>query len=139
VTIAASLGLGLALQTSGLADQFAQGVLGLAGNSPWAALLAIYAVTMILTELITNNAAAVLAYPLAISTANSLGVSQTPFMIAIMIAASAGFATPFGYQTNLMVYGPGGYRFMDYVKIGVPLDLAFLVVTVSLTPLFFPF
>jgi di/tricarboxylate transporter len=139
VAIAASLGLGEALKVSGLADTFAENMLQLACGSPWGSLLGIYCTTMILTELITNNAAAVLAYPLAISTANSLGVSQTPFIITIMVAASAGFATPFGYQTNLMVYGPGGYRFSDYIKIGVPLDLAYLVVTVALVPVFFPF
>lgn len=139
VTIAASLGIGLSVQTSGLADSISSGVIRVAGESPWMALLAVYFVTMLLTELITNNAAAVLVYPLAISTAHALEVSETPFIVAIMIAASAGFATPFGYQTNLMVYGPGGYRFSDYLRLGIPLDLAFMVVTVAIAPLVFPF
>lgn len=139
VTIAASLGIGLAVQTSGLADHISSGVIQVAGNSPWMALVAVYFVTMLLTELITNNAAAVLVYPLAISTAATLNVSETPFIVAIMIAASAGFATPFGYQTNLMVYGPGGYRFGDYLRLGIPLDLSFMAVTVALAPLCFPF
>ena len=139
VTIAASLGIGRAVQSSGLADSISEAVLQAAGESPWMALAAVYFVTMLLTELITNNAAAVLVYPLAISTAHALGVSELPFIVAIMIAASAGFATPFGYQTNLMVYGPGGYRFGDYLRLGVPLDLAFMVVTVSLAPWAFPF
>jgi di/tricarboxylate transporter len=139
VAIAGSLGLGLAIQKSGLDETLADGVIGFAGDSPWWALVGVYFVTMVLTELVTNNAAAVLVYPLAISTAEKLGVNTTPFLVAIMIGASAGFATPFGYQTNLMVYGPGGYRFTDYVKLGVPLDLAFFVVTVTLAPLVFPF
>ena len=139
VTIAASLGIGLAIQESGLADTLSTGIIGLAGSSPWLALVAVYLVTMVLTELITNNAAAVLVFPLAVSTAGSLGVSEVPFIICIMIAASAGFATPFGYQTNLMVYGPGGYRFGDYVRLGVPLDLAFMAVSVLVTPWVFPF
>ena len=94
---------------------------------------------MLLTEMITNNAAAVLVFPIAMTSASTLDVSPMPFVIAIAIAASAGFATPFGYQTNLMVYGPGGYRFSDYVRVGVPLDFVFLVVTVGITPLVWPF
>jgi di/tricarboxylate transporter len=80
-----------------------------------------------------------LVFPIALAAAHSLKVSFMPFAITIMIAASGGFATPIGYQTNLMVYGPGGYRFTDYVRIGVPLDLVFMAVTVSITPLVFPF
>lgn len=139
VAIAASLGIGLAMQTSGLADALAGGVIGIAGDSPWLALAAVYVVTMVLTELVTNNAAAVLVYPLAMSTARSLNVSEIPFVVAVMVGASAGFATPFGYQTNLMVYGPGGYKFADYLRMGVPLDLTFAVVTVGLAPVIFPF
>lgn len=139
VTIAGALGIGAAMQQSGLAQAVAANVVGLSGGSAWGALLAVYVVAMLLTELVTNNAAAVLVYPVAVSTARSLGVSETPFVVALMVAASAGYATPFGYQTNLMVYGPGGYRFIDYVRLGVPLDLAYLVVTVALTPLVFPF
>ena len=102
-------------------------------------LAAVYFVTMIFTELITNNAAAVLVYPIAMSAARSLNADEMPFVIAIAIGASAGFATPFGYQTNLMVYGPGGYRFTDYLRVGIPLDLLFMAVTVALTPYVFPF
>jgi di/tricarboxylate transporter len=89
--------------------------------------------------LVTNNAAAALMFPFALTTASQLGVSYMPFMIAIMMAASAGFATPIGYQTNLMVYGPGGYKFSDYLKIGVPLDILIGIVTILLAPLAFPF
>jgi di/tricarboxylate transporter len=111
----------------------------LAGNNPWIALALIYLVTMVVTELITNNAAAALMFPFALATASNLGVSNMPFIITVMMAASAGFATPIGYQTNLMVYGPGGYRFSDYVKVGVPLDLLIFAITVALAPLAFPF
>ena len=100
-------------------------------------LAVVYGVTLIVTELITNNAAAALMFPFAMATAAGLDVNYMPFVIAVMMAASAGFATPIGYQTNLMVYGPGGYRFSDYVKIGVPLDLVIWVVAIVLTPIFF--
>jgi di/tricarboxylate transporter len=139
VVIAAALGLGKAIQMSGLADVVAQQIIGFAGGHPWWVLAAVYFVTMIFTELITNNAAAVLVFPIAMSAADSLSASKMPFVIAIAIGASAGFATPFGYQTNLMVYGPGGYRFTDYLRAGIPLDLLFMAVTVALTPYMFPF
>ena len=109
------------------------------GENPWLSLVALYGVTLIVTELITNNAAAALMFPFALSTSDNLGCSPLPFVIAVMMAASAGFATPIGYQTNLMVYGPGGYRFSDYLKIGIPLDLLIWAVTVALTPLIWPF
>lgn len=139
VVIAASLGIGNAVQSSGLANVVAEQIIGLAGGKPWLVLLAVYFVTMLFTELITNNAAAVLVFPIAWASAKGLEVSPMPFIIAVAIGASAGFATPFGYQTNLMVYGPGGYRFGDYVRIGLPLDFVFLGVTVCLAPLVWPF
>ena len=89
--------------------------------------------------MITNNAAAVLMFFIAKSAAAGLGVSFAPFIFAIMMAASASFATPIGYQTNLMVYGPGGYRFSDYLLIGVPLNLLFAVVTLLIVPWIWPF
>jgi di/tricarboxylate transporter len=88
---------------------------------------------------VTNNAAAALAFPVAHLAALRLDVNFMPFAVAIAIAASAGFATPLGYQTHLMVYGAGGYRFTDYVRMGVPLDIAVMVMTIALTPVFFPF
>ena len=102
-------------------------------------MLLVYGVTLLLTELITNNAAAALAFPLALATADHLQVSVMPFVVAVMMAASAGFATPIGYQTNLMVYGPGGYRFNDYLRIGIPLDVLIAAVTLVLAPVFWPF
>jgi di/tricarboxylate transporter len=139
VVIGASLGIGKALQTSGAAQVIAQNLINLGAGNPWTVLAVVYAVTMVFTELITNNAAAVLVFPIALSSAQALNVNFTPFAIAIMIAASCGFATPIGYQTHMMVYGPGGYRFTDFLKIGAPLDLICMVITVCLTPLVFPF
>lgn len=139
VVIAASLGIGRAIQSSGLAEVVSEQIIGLASGHPWLVLLAVYFVTSLFTEVITNNAAAVLVFPIAMASAESLGVSEMPFVIAVAVAASAGFATPFGYQTNLMVYGPGGYRFSDYLRIGIPLNLVFMAVTVGLTPIVWPF
>lgn len=139
VVIGASIGLGSALQVSGAARDIAQAILGLAGDHPWLVLLAVYLITSLFTEIITNNAAAVLAFPIAQAAAAQMGVSFWPFVVAIMIAASASFATPIGYQTNLMVYGPGGYRFSDYLRIGLPLNLLVAAVAVGLIPLVWRF
>ncbi|MCI0683459.1 MAG: SLC13 family permease [Gemmataceae bacterium] len=139
IVIAASLGLSKALETTGAARSIAEAVLGSAGGNPWVALFLLYGLAMLFTEAMTNNAAAVLIFPIAIATARTLGVSHMPFVMAIMIAASCGFATPIGYQTNLMVYGPGGYRFSDYVRFGGLLNLLMWAVTVVLAPLVWPF
>ena len=114
-------------------------VLGLAGNNPWIALAVIYAVTTLLTEVITNNAAAAVVFPIALSLSQNLGVSFLPFAVAIMIGASASFSTPIGYQTNLMVYGPGGYKFTDFMRVGIPFNLMFWGLTVLIAPRIFPF
>jgi len=92
-----------------------------------------------LTEVVTNVAAAAMVFPIAHSTAMGMGVNFEPFAIAIMMAASASFITPIGYQTNLIVYGPGGYRFTDFVKIGTPLSILIGATTVVLAPLIWPF
>jgi di/tricarboxylate transporter len=139
LAIAASFALGTALDKSGAASYIAQSTTSLSGGSPFVALAIIYFITLVVTELITNNAAAALMFPFALATAKSLDVSYLPFVIAVMMAASAGFATPIGYQTNLMVYGPGGYKFGDYVKVGVPLDLLIMAVTVLIAPWAYPF
>jgi di/tricarboxylate transporter len=139
LVIAAALALGEALETTGAAEVIATSCISIAGKNPWGVLATVYAVTLILTELVSNNAAAALIFPISISLANQLGVNYMPFVIVVMIAASAGYATPFGYQTNMMVYGPGGYKFSDFVKIGVPLDILYGIVTVAITPLVFPF
>jgi len=117
----------------------ADSAVALVGSNRWASLVVIYIGTLIATELISNNTAAALMLPLALSTAEQVDADYMPFVIVVMMGASAGFATPFGYQTNLMVYGPGGYKFMDYVKIGLPLDVIVGVITVVIAPLAFPF
>jgi di/tricarboxylate transporter len=93
----------------------------------------------VFTEILTNNAAAALAFPIAHAASSGMGLDFLPFGVAIAIAASAGFATPMGYQTHLMVYGAGGYRFSDYARIGVPLDVIVMTITVAMVPRLFPF
>ena len=139
IVIAAALGIGHALEKTGAARAIAETLLSVAGDNPWIALAVVYGLTTLFTETITNNAAAALLFPIAMATANTLDVNSMPFVAAIMIAASASFATPLGYQTNLMVYGPGGYRFSDYLKIGIPLNVLMWITTVSLAPLIWPF
>jgi len=138
IVIAAAFGLGTAVATSGLAEGVAQGLIGLAGDDPRWALAILYLATMFFTEVMTNNAAAVLMFPIAMATSERLNVDFTPFVIVTMIAASASFATPIGYQTNLMVYGPGGYRYSDYLRFGAPLNLLVGAITVTLAPLVWP-
>jgi di/tricarboxylate transporter len=135
LVIAAAFGLEQALWKSGAASMIAGTFLGVAGDHPRLALAVVYGVTLLLTELLTNNAAAALMFPIAVTTATGLGVNPLPFAIAVMMAASCGFATPIGYQTNLMVYGPGGYRFADYLRIGVPLDILIGLTAVLIIPL----
>lgn len=94
---------------------------------------------MLLTELITNNAAVALVFPIALAMSQQLEASFYPFIFAIMMAGSASFATPIGYQTNLMVYGPGGYTFVDFLRIGVPMNLIMAATTIALAPLIWPF
>jgi len=134
IVIAASFGLGSALQATGAAEHIAHSLIGLAGGSTWVSLLLMFTVTAFLTAVATNNAAAVIMFPIALTTANNLGVSQMPFVITLMVAASASFATPIGYQTNLMVYGVGGYRFSDFLRIGVPLTFLVGLTTVLVVP-----
>lgn len=139
LVVAAALSLGKALEVTGVAETFSLAVLSLAGNNPWLSLAAIYAVTTLLTEVITNNAAAAVVFPIALSLSQTLGVSFLPFAVAIMIAASASFSTPIGYQTNLMVYGPGGYKFTDFMRVGIPFNVLFWGMTVLIAPRVFPF
>ncbi len=139
LVIAAAFGIGLALEKSGAAGIIAGGLVGLAGDNPWAALALFFLATSLFTNLITNNAAAVLMFPIALAAAARLDVSVMPFAIVIMKAASASFATPIGYQTNLMVMGPGGYAFSDYLRMGVPLTFLTGVLTVLIAPLVWPF
>lgn len=139
IVIGAAIGIGSAMEQSGAAKGIAGGLLAIAVGDPFWSLVAIYLATVICTELITNNAAAILMFPVATSSATALGVDQMPFVIAVMIAASASFLTPFGYQTNLMVYGVGGYRLRDYIIFGLPLNLIVFILAMLLIPHHWPF
>ncbi|HKK45950.1 MAG TPA: SLC13 family permease [Balneolaceae bacterium] len=139
LVIAATLGIGSALEHTGAAHTLAKSFLSYTQQNPHLALAGIYLATWILTEVVTNTAAAVLIFPIAISIAASFGVSYMPFVMVIIMAASASFSTPIGYQTNLMVYGPGGYQFTDFTKIGLPLNLIVAAITISLVPIIWPF
>ncbi|MEM9478455.1 MAG: SLC13 family permease [Verrucomicrobiota bacterium] len=134
------LGLGKALEVSGGAQTIANLVFQLVGGyPPWVVLGAIYLLASILTELISNNAVAVLLTPIVVGIAAQLGVDARPFVVALMFGCSASFATPIGYQTNTYVYGAGGYKFSDFPKVGVPLNLILWVVAMVLIPVFWKF
>ncbi len=137
--IAASFGLAQAVEKTGLDGLIAESAIGAVGSSPLLVLGTVYLITMFATELMSNNAAAVLMFPIAWQTATNLQVNPMPFAMAVTVAASCGFATPMGYQTNLMIYGPGGYKFTDYTRFGGPLNLIVMIVTVLLAPLIWPF
>lgn len=138
--IAGTIALGLAMQKSGASQLYAEGFLSLfSGFSPMIILGGIILLTSISTQILSNNATAVLLLPIAISTALSIGVDPKPFIIGVCIGASACFATPVGYQTNLMVYGPGGYSFRDYLRLGIPLNVFVVVAGMILIPLIWPF
>lgn len=139
VVIATSFGIGAALNNSGAAAVVADSLIGMAGQNPHTAVALVFATTAILTSFATNNVAAVLMFPICMQTANTLGASAEPFLVALMVGASATFATPIGYQTNLMVFNLGGYRFADFVRVGGLLTLLVGLVTVSLVPLIWSF
>jgi len=137
--IVAMLSIGTALEESGLVETmvaYASPWLGTAG--PFVALVAIYLLSLTLTELVTNNAVAVVVTPIAISLANALGADPRPFAVAVMFAASASFLTPIGYQTNTLVYGAGGYKFTDFYKYGFPLTIVVMIATLVMIPLIWP-
>ncbi len=131
LTIAASFALGAALEETGAAAFMAEGILAFSAGQVLLTLFLVYCSVSFLTEVITNNAAAVLVIPVVLSMTASMGISAEPFVIAVMMAASASFATPLGYQTNMMVFGPGGYRFSDFVKVGLPMNLLVGLTTVA--------
>jgi len=135
--IAAAFGLGQAASTSGLADTIAGGLVdGLGGLGIYGALAGLMLATVVLTELVSNAAAAAIMFPIAVTAAVEIGHDPRGFAIAIAVAASASFLSPIGYQTNTMVYGPGGYRFFDYARLGAPLTAIVLATTVVLEPVF---
>lgn len=139
VVIASSFALGAALHHTGVAAAAGNLITGWADADPFLSLVLIYVIAVVFTELLTNNAAAVLAFPIALAVAAQLGVDAMPFVMAVMMGASAGFMTPIGYQTNLMIYAPGGYRFTDYLRVGAPLSLVVGLAVLWAIPVFWPF
>ena len=135
IVIACAFGISKALDKTGAASYLAGAIVDSVKTlGPLGALGAVYLVTSLLTEVITNNAAAALAFPIAISTAAQVNADPMPFVIAVAVGASAAFSTPMGYQTNMIVYGPGGYRFRDFVKVGLPLNIIIMIVALLIIP-----
>ncbi len=133
--LAGVLPLGIAMHTSGAAGVIAEQTVSLVGDmGPVAMLAALYLLTAIMTEVMSNAAAAVLLAPIAISTAAQIGVDPQPFLMAITFAASTGFSTPVGYQTNMMIYNPGGYKYTDFLRAGMPLNIIFCILSVIFIP-----
>ena len=123
-----------------MADAVVQFTVELSNSySPIVLLAVVFIITNVFTELMTNNAAAALAFPLSLSIAQHMGVSPIPFFVTICMAASSSFSTPIGYQTNLIVQGVGNYRFGDFVRIGLPLNILSLIITITVVPLIWPF
>ncbi|MEZ5064264.1 MAG: SLC13 family permease [bacterium] len=135
--LAAMIPAGLAMERTGLAAAIAEHVVGFAGpHGPFVLVSALYLLTSLLTEVLSNNAAAVLLTPIVLQVAASLGLDPKPLLVAVAFGASASFATPIGYQTNTMVMGPGGYRFQDYLRVGLPMNALMWIVATVLIPRF---
>jgi len=133
------LAIGAALESSGAVVLIVDAIApGLSMLPPFLVVWAVYLLTSILTELVSNNAVAVVVTPVAIGLATAMGIDPRPLIVAVMIAASASFATPIGYQTNMLVYGPGGYRFTDFMRVGIPLNLSVGLLASALIPLLWP-
>lgn len=139
LVIAAAIGIGKAMEQSGLAGAIGELLLSVIGNEPVFMLVAVLSVTMVLGNLITAKAGAVLMLPIAVAISSDLGVSAMPYIIAVMFASATSLATPISYPTNLMVYGAGGYRFKDYLMLGVPLSLIIILMGALLIPMFWAF
>jgi len=138
--IAGMVVVGLSLEVSGLAAAATEALTSVVGGlGPLAALALLYGVTLLLTEVLSNAAVAVLLTPVAVALAETLGVSPRPFIVAVMMSASAAFATPFGYQTNVLVFEMGRYSYMDFVRLGLPLNVLTWAAAVAAIPVFFPF
>jgi di/tricarboxylate transporter len=140
VLVAGMMGFGLTAEQTGVMAWLSGHLMSFAGPlGPYGVLAVVYLLASVLTEIISNAAAAVLMVPLAIGAAVAMGVDARPFVVAVAFAASASFATPVGYQTNTLVYGPGGYRFRDFLVVGMPLNLLAWVISVVVIPLLWPF
>jgi di/tricarboxylate transporter len=138
--IAGMVVLGIALEETGLANAATRQIIGsLGGLPPLWALIGLYGATLLLTELLSNATVAVLVTPLAVALAEALAVNPRPFLVAVMMAGSAAFATPFGYQTNVLVYQMGGYSYVDFLKVGLPLNLITWAAAVTAIQVYFPF
>ena len=134
------MGIGMALQKTGLAQVMATGAVAVFGDSsPHVMLVVIYVMAVVLTEMISNNAVAALLTPIAIGVASQLEVDARPFIVAVMFASSASFVTPIGYQTNTYVYGAGGYKFADFAKVGLPLAILLGAMACVLIPWWWSF
>ena len=131
------LAVGAGLQNSGAISLIVDNIAPFLGTlSPFYVIFAVFLLTTTLTEIVSNNAVAVIMTPIAISLGSALGMDPRPLVVAVMIAASCAFATPIGYQTNTLVYGPGGYRFTDFMRIGIPLNLSMSLLVSMMIPLF---
>jgi len=139
IIIASAIGLEAAVTGSGLSAGIADLLSIIGGNNPYISLSMVFIGCIFMDTMITNVASAVFMFPIAMAMAGSLGVNGMPFAITVMVGASCSFISPMGYQTNLMVYGPGGYKFTDFVKIGTPLSVVVGIVTIILAPLVWPF
>jgi di/tricarboxylate transporter len=133
------LAIGAALEASGAVSLIANAIApSLANLPPFLIVWAIYLLTSVLTELVSNNAVAVVVTPIAIGLATAIGIDPRPLVVAVMVAASASFATPIGYQTNMLVYGPGGYKFTDFMRVGIPLNISIGLLASAVIPLLWP-
>ena len=140
ITIACAFAISKAMQNSGTAEAIARTTINLSiGFGPIGVLAALYILTAVFTEIITNNAAAALVFPIALAASHQLGIDPKPFFVTIAIAASASFSTPIGYQTNLIVQAIGNYKFSDYLKIGLPLNILAFILSMLLIPYFWSF
>ena len=140
ITIACAFAISKAMQNSGAADSLARTTINFARTfGPVGIMAAIYIITTIFTEIITNNAAAALVFPIALSAAQQLNIDPKPFFVTITVAASASFATPIGYQTNLIVQAIGNYKFTDFLRIGLPLNILAFIISMLLIPVFWNF
>jgi di/tricarboxylate transporter len=137
--IAGAIGLEAAVTGSGLSAKVADILTRIGGSNPYIALTVVFLGCIAMDTMITNVASAVFMFPIGMAMAANLGVNGMPFAITIMVGASCSFISPMGYQTNLMVYGPGGYKFIDFVKVGVPMTIVVGIITILLAPVVWPF
>lgn len=138
MVFAGSICLGSAIEQTGLAEMTAKGILSICGSNPIVILTAICLAGTFITEFVSNTAAGAIFAPIAYNTALQLGVNPLTFCVALMISVSSSFATPIGSPTHLMVYGPGGYRFNDFMRIGIPMNFIILAANIFITTLVFP-